>query len=355
MMRQPATRLLPAERTGLPGWCDRFLADPDTGEFFASRAWYDTLIAHALPAGAEPMLAVCGEDGAAILPLLRTGRRLASLASPYTLDWRPLLALDADAAALQAAGRGFGRLFRRRPPVRFDTLDPEAPGLEALLEGLATAGMRPLRFLHTGNRHETLRPGTGWKAWLASRPPALRNTITRKLARSAGETVFEPIASLGHALDAGIAAYEQVRAKSWKPYEPFPAFDGALMRVAASLGALRLGVLRARRDGVPFAAQYWILDRGGRRATVLKLAHAEDSRASSPGTVLTALMVQHLLEMDRVEELDFGRGDDDYKRLWVSMRRQRIGVMLADPMHPTGLVALARHAASGLRRSLSRG
>jgi CelD/BcsL family acetyltransferase involved in cellulose biosynthesis len=66
-------------------------------------------------------------------------------------------------------------------------------------------------------------------------------------------------------------------------------------------------------------------------------------------------MVQRLLEADRVEELDFGRGDDDYKRLWVSMRRQRIGVILADPMHPTGLVALARHVVSGLRRSLGHG
>ena len=64
-------------------------------------------------------------------------RRLAALVSPYSLDWRPLPAPGADAAALRAAGRALGRRLRLRPPVRLDTLDPEAPGLVPLLDGLA--------------------------------------------------------------------------------------------------------------------------------------------------------------------------------------------------------------------------
>ncbi|MDO9710539.1 GNAT family N-acetyltransferase [Paracraurococcus lichenis] len=351
MPTRPAARLLPAAPTGLPGWCDRFLADPVAGEFFASRAWYDTLLAGALPAGTQPVLALVGE--AALLPLLRQGGRLggrlAALVSPYTLDWRPLAAPGADAAVLRAAGAALGRRLRRRPPTRLDTLDPEAPGLVPLLEGLSAAGLRPLRFLHTGNWHEALAPGTGWEDYLAGRPPALRNTIARKLraARGAG---LDWLAAPGRALEEGIAAYADVRARSWKPDEPFPEFDAALMRVAAGLGVLRLGVLRDAA-GRAMAAQYWILDRGGRRATVLKLAHAEDSRAASPGTVLTARMIRRLLE-EGTAELDFGRGDDDYKRLWVGARRQRIGLLLADPMHPAGLLALARQAAGALRRRL---
>ena len=83
---------------------------------------------------------------------------------------------------------------------------------------------------------------------------------------------------------------------------------------------------------------------------MLKLAHAEAARAASPGTVLTALLIRHLLEEDGVQELDFGRGDDDYKRLWVGTRRQRIGLILADPLHPMGLVALARQVVGRWRR-----
>ena len=152
------------------------------------------------------------------------------------------------------------------------------------------------------------------------------------------------------ALEAGIAAYEAVRAGSWKPAEPFPDFDAALMRAAAAAGLLRLGVLRRRADGVPVAAQYWVLDRGGTRASVLKLSHLESERAASPGTALTALMIQGLLADDGVQELDFGRGDDAYKRLWVGTARRRIGLVVADPMHPAGLAAIARQGLGALRR-----
>ena len=284
-----------------------------------------------------------------LLPLLRSRGRLSALTSPYTLDWRPLPAPGADPAALREAGRALGRMLRGRAPVVVDTLDPAAPGLGPLLEGLAEARLRPLPFGHAGNWHEALTPGTGWETWLAARPPALRNTVARKLARAAREARFELVAAPCAALEAGIAAYEAVRAASWKPDEPFPALDAALLRAAAAAGALRLGLLRGA-DGAPLAAQYWILDRGGRRATVLKLAHAEAARAASPGTVLTALMVRALLEGDGVAELDFGRGDDAYKRDWVTQRRQLMGYVLADPLHPAGLLAILRQAAGGMRR-----
>ena len=141
-----------------------------------------------------------------------------------------------------------------------------------------------------------------------------------------------------------------VRAGSWKPAEPFPDFDAALMRDAAAAGVLRLGTLHRVADGQPVAAQYWILDQGGARATVPKLFHLESERAASPGTVLTAMMLRHLMTEDRVRVLDFGRGDDAYKAHWVSDRVQLIGLVLADPRHPAGLAALARQQAGALIR-----
>ncbi len=284
-----AARLVSAPRGGLPDWCDRFLAPPGAGDFFASRAWYDTILAHALPTAAEPLLAVCGE--AMMLPLLRHGGRLCSLTTPYSLVWRPLPAPGADAAALRLAGRGFGGLLRCCPPVRLEALDAAAPGLAAVLEGFAEVrGLHLHRYRHFGNWHEVLAPGLDWEGYLAARPPALRTTIGRKLARCRREMVFEAVTTPGASLESGIAAYEDVRSRSWKPFEPHLAFDGALMRAAAAVGALRLGVLRARADGRPAAAQYWVV--AGGRAMLLKLAHAEDQRAASPGTALTALMIR---------------------------------------------------------------
>ncbi len=352
----PAARLLPLPRTGLPAWCDRYLEPPSAGGFFAGRLWYDTLLAHALPAEAEPIAALCGPGEALLLPLLRgPGGRLSALATVYSLDWRPLPAPGADAGALAEAGLALGRqLLRRRPPARLDTLDPAAPGLAPLLDGLRAAGLLALHFDHFGNWHETLPAATGWEAYLAARPPALRTTIRRKVARCEREMRFEMIGAPGPALEAGITAYEAVRARSWKPWEPFPAFDAALMRAAAAAGVLRLGLLRLRAGDSPVAAQYWVLDRGGACARLLKLAHAEESRAASPGTALTAMVVRRLLEEDGVQELDFGNGDDPYKQLWVGLRRQRIGVLLADPLHPAGLAAAARHLAGAAVRRVMR-
>ena len=59
---------------------------------------------------------------------------------------------------------------------------------------------------------------------------------------------FAPAAAPGPALEAAIAAYEAVRAASWKPHEPFPNFDAQLMRALAAAGALRLGVLLRQRS-----------------------------------------------------------------------------------------------------------
>jgi CelD/BcsL family acetyltransferase involved in cellulose biosynthesis len=95
------------------------------------------------------------------------------------------------------------------------------------------------------------------------------------------------------------------------------------------------------------AVQVWAVKDG--QALVLKLAHDEAFKADSPGTVLTALMLRHLLDVEHVVRIDFGRGDDTYKQGWATRRRQRIGLLVVNPRRAAGAVALARHAAGRLR------
>ncbi len=102
--------------------------------------------------------------------------------------------------------------------------------------------------------------------------------------------------------------------------------------------------------GQPVAVQIWVVTAG--RATVLKLAHDEAFKAHSPGTVLTALMLRHLLDQEHVTEIDFGRGDDAYKKDWAAQRRQRIGLLLVNPWRPSGMAALLRHAAGRARLAM---
>ena len=338
-------RLVRLEGPRLPGWCDRYLAPPG-GDFFAGRGWYDTVLAHAVPPGSAPVLALCG---AVLLPLLGERGRLRALATPYTLRWSPLPAPGTEEDGLREAGRALAGLLRGRPPTRLEALDEASPAMQGIAGGLRAGGFALDRYRHFGNWWQALEPGGGWAAYLAGRPPALRTTIGRKLARSARESRFTLVTAPGPALEAAIADYHAVRDRSWKPPEPAPGFDAALMQAAAAAGALRMGVLHRAADGRPLAAQYWIVTDG--QAFLLKLSHDEAERAASPGTALTALMIRGLIE-EGVGALDFGRGDDPYKRLWVAERRQRVGLVVTDPWHPAGVLELARQLAGRGRRQV---
>ncbi len=335
-----------ATLAALPPAAAGLFADP-AEDLFASRLWFATLIAHGLPADWTPRFAVCDVRGEpfALLPMAGRagGTELRSLTGPYSCAFRPLFG---PGAVAPRAGQLIGQLLRRMPPVRLDALEAEAPDLDPFVTGLKRAGLAVLRFDHFGNWHENVA-GLDFAAYLAARPGALRTTIRRKAHRAETGRSFALITG-GGALEEGIAEYEAVYARSWKEPEPYPAFNPALMRATAEAGLLRLGVLRLL--GQVAAAQLWVVSGG--RAMLLKLAHDESLAALSPGTVLTALMIERLLGEERILELDFGRGDDPYKRLWASRRRQRIGLVLADPRSARGIAEIARAFAGGGRRRL---
>ncbi len=329
-----------------PEWDEAFAAGAGVQ---TSRAWFEASATAALPPGARPQMLAATMDGRpiALFPMLAApGRHLASLTTPYTCLYAPLLQPGAPSGAVRAAFAAFGRHCRYRPITRLDALDPASPALPLLFEGFAAAGLRTRRFDHFANWHAPV-PAGSWNAYLQGRPGRLRETIRRKL-RAVGRTgirieIVDRPAELAAALDA----YEAVYARSWKVPEPFPAFNAALVTALAGTGALRVAVMR--EDGLPIAAQYWTVGAG--TATVLKLAHDDSFKALSPGTVLTAAAIRHLIEHDRVTELDFGRGDDPYKQAWTGQRRMRIGLLAIDPRRPAGLAALARHDLGHLLRS----
>jgi hypothetical protein len=342
------TRCVP-DLDALPAECAP-LFSAAAGDFFATAAWWRTVLAAGMPEDAEPCFLLCsdGPRPVAIIPLLRLdrGRTLQGLTNPYTCLWRPLLSPGLDAAGIRRAGQALGTFCRTWPTVRLEALAGDLPALDPLLAGARRAGMFAARYAHFGNWHEPIA-GRAFDEYFAARPGALRETVRRKQRRV--QATLE-IITTPEALRTGIAAYEEIYARSWKIPEPFPRFNAEMMRQAAPIGALRLGLLHAH--GRAIAAQIWIVLAG--RATVLKLAHDETDKDLSPGTILTALMLRHLIDRERVTELDFGRGDDSYKQLWTTHRRQRIGVLLSNPLRPAGLAALARQWAGAARRRMMR-
>ncbi|HVC55964.1 MAG TPA: GNAT family N-acetyltransferase [Stellaceae bacterium] len=319
------------------------------GDFALGAEWFRNMVETGLPPEVEPCFAVLsrGAETVAIVPLQQRHRSLGSLTNAYTSLYMPLIAAGPAAGeTARLLGREFGRLCATRPIVRLDALPLEWRALDAFEAGLRESGLQVRRFAHFGNWQQNLA-GASWPAYLAARPGMLRELLRRKPKQSArtGQIEFEIIrdaAEIGRA----VAVYEAVYRRSWKPDEPCPLFNAGLIREAACLGALHLAI--AWRRGDPIAVQLWIVANG--RATVMKLAHDMAHAALSPGTMLTANVIEALIG-EGVEMIDFGRGDDPYKRLWAGERRQRIGLILVNPRRPHGLATLALHDAGlALRR-----
>jgi CelD/BcsL family acetyltransferase involved in cellulose biosynthesis len=317
---------------------------------FASRTWWNVVLAHAMPAGAEAWFVAIrsGQQILALLPMLRTRGRLQSLTTPYSCEYTPLFAAGLAAVARITAMTAFARFCRSSGVVRLDAIPVEWDGLAELEAGARQAGLRPIRFDHFGNWIEDVA-GLDWAAYLRRRPGALRETIRRRSRRAAAlpdarfDLFTEPME-----MDRAVEAFESVYRRSWKDAEPYPSFNAALMRAMADRGLLRFGVWSIRAAAV--AMQFWVVRDG--TAIVLKLAHDEAYKAHSPGTVLTALMLRHLLDTEHVARIDFGRGDDAYKQGWATRRRQRIGLLLVNPRRLSGIVALLRHAAGRVRAAV---
>jgi CelD/BcsL family acetyltransferase involved in cellulose biosynthesis len=323
----------------------------DAAGLFAGRDWWNVVLAHAMPAGTVASFVGIRSGGkiVALLPMLLAAGRLGSLTTPYTCLYTPLFAAGLDQPARVDAMAAFGGFCRTYGVVRIDALPAEWDGLDDLEAGVRRAGLRVLRFDHFGNWSEDVA-GLGWSPYLSGRFGTLRETIRRRLRRAEKlpDGRFDLFTQPAQ-MDRAVEAFESVYRRSWKDAEPFPTFNAALMRAMAEAGLLRLGVWSIGTE--PVAVQLWVVKDG--RATVLKLAHDEAFKAHSPGTVLTALMLRHLLDQEHVTAIDFGRGDDAYKQGWTITRRQRIGLLLVNPWRPAGAAALLRHGAGRIRAAFT--
>lgn len=296
-----------------------------------SLAWFSCLAATTLDAEEEAVMAIArdGEGAArAALPLVRRGRTLRALTAPYTTEFVPALA-DVEAA------RALGREARAFVPsaMRLDALDVDAPGVAAFIAGLGDCGLAVARYRHFGNWYE---PTADFEDYWRQRPSRLRSTVRRKSAQ-APHPAFRMARSAAE-LDEALAAYEDVYRSSWKVPEPHAAFIPEMVRALGRNGLVRMGLLTF--EGEVVAAQIWLVCR--HRATIFKLAHRESAAAHSPGTLLTHWMASKLVGEDGIREIDFGRGDDPYKRDWLAESRARHGLIVADWRTMAGLAVCLR-------------
>ena len=183
--------------------------------------------------------------------------------------------------------------------------------------------------------------GRSYGEYLASRPGPVRTTLKRKAGKVAVsiETEFNP---------ETWATYEAIYAQSWKPEEGSPAFLRAFAEAEGAAGRLRLALARA--DGEPVAAQFWTVENGV--AYIHKLANTEASKPLSPGTTLSAALFERVIDHDCVDTVDFGTGDNPYKRDWMEEVRPRYRLSMHRPSWPGNWPRMAK---ASLRRWARRG
>ncbi len=298
---------------------------------FGRREWFALLER----AGAKPFVALARNGAEAMaLPLARANRRLEPLTNWYAFTWGPLATVGADDALLATLARD---LAGKTGYVAFTKL-PEDEA-RRLRHAFAAAGWF-VRAEPCDVNHVLEVGGRSYAAYLAARPGPLRTTLKRKAAKVKVEIL--PL------FQADVwQSYETVYSESWKPEEGDPALLRRFAEAEGAAGRLRLGL--ARHEGRVVAAQMWTVERGV--AWIHKLAHLESAKALSPGTTLTAALMEQAIDRDRVDLVDFGTGDDRYKRDWMEQVRTRYRLDCWRPADPRNWPAIAK---ATLRNLVSR-
>ena len=301
---------------------------------FDRLGWFRLVEAHCPPPG-RPLVARARDGGrAAWLFLAEQGGRAQAWRCWYSLRF----GLVGDVEGAEPIARELRKRLHRLEIFPLEDPEPLAGAFRragwAVFLSPATASWR------IGTE------GQDFNAYWAARPSKLRNTAQRK-AKAAGLDI-----AIHRGFDADAwAAYESIYAASWKPEEGSPAFLRALAEREGAAGTLRLGI--ARKEGVPLAAQLWLVERG--TAWIHKLAYREDAKALSPGTVLSMAMFRAALDEDKVARIDYGTGDEPYKKDWMGEREALWRLEAFDPRSPRGLAGAARAGLSALvRRARSR-
>jgi hypothetical protein len=306
--------------------------------------WWLGLAQHCAMA---PLLAVARADGpddgrraVVALPLARGPQGLTGLANWYSFRLRPLVGAGADGPALLARiARG---LRRRAARVVLSHLPDDQGEAHGLARAFRQGGWFVALDICDTNHALTLN-GRSYADYLAARPGPLRGTLKRKAKKVVCTVHLDWSEALW-------AEYEAVYAKSWKGEEGSMAFLKHFARAEAEAGRLRLGLARA--GGQVVAAQLWSVEGG--TAFIHKLAYAEEAKPLSPGTSLSAALFAWVIDRDRVAHVDFGTGDDPYKRDWMEEQRPRWRMVALDPRRPGQWGAIARQIAKALVARIAR-
>ncbi|WP_227010570.1 GNAT family N-acetyltransferase [Pelagibius marinus] len=348
----------------LPGCYAHLLDDMAKINFSFSRAWFLAFARTALQEGAT--LRLYGVESThsevqarglfvAQTPAARRGsllrnrhlgkRTLSGLTGYQTYLFAPLVR-DEDPGYEGIFDSLAAHLRGERPQwevIEFAAMDAEAHSYDVLMAALRRAGFAVRGYPHFLGIFEPTR-GQDYDAYLTKRPASARKQIKnyeRKERKLRQRNSFKwDLFTSEAGLDQALKDYNAVLEASWKEPDYHPGFLPACIRAAAQAGTLRLGIVYL--DGRPAATQLVFL--AGQRALFYRTAYDPAFAKVSVGAIGKLRMVQHLLNEDRpVDEFDFGRDRESFKKIWASEERTRCGIIAFNLRTPGGWRGLAEH------------
>jgi hypothetical protein len=240
----------------------------------------------------------------------------------------------------QEGGRREGNLLDilrhvRKEAGAWDVLDlyplPDEDGsFEAVLGAVGRCGLKHLAYPcftnwyvdgidYSGEEFTRRRPASVRKSlrWNMNRLKRDGNLEFRVAVDSTTGTNPEEV-------DTFMSGFLDIYGKSWKGEEPNAAFLTEFAHMTVRKGWFRGAKLTI--NGTPVAGGYVLVH--DRCVYCTKMAYDLDYRKYGVGVIWMSEFKKHLIDVDRVERIDFLRGDEAYKAQWATKKRIRKGVLV---------------------------
>lgn len=299
--------------------------------------WLINLAQNALSANEKAILYIARNSSddflACPLKLDSKSNQASALSTFYTSLYTPIVHSN-DAGTLLNALFNYLATSENVTSLTLQPIDMDSALFPMIQESLKQSGWRGVHsYTCFGNWSHVLNEQT-YQSYFDSLSSRQKNTVKRKSRRflAGGKGQLQIVENEGD-LEQATAQFIAIYSNSWKRGEPYPEFIPNLLQVAAQRGWLRLGI--ASYDTVPVAAQIWLVSNG--TAHIFKLAYDENYKKLSPGTVLTACLMEHVIDVDRVRLIDYLTGDDSYKQDWMTIRKERRGIAAYNTLTTNGM------------------
>lgn len=333
----------------LPDRASALFEQTEKSSLFFSRAWFECMTVNALEANHTLVLAcvVSGDQVLAILPLMESAgtKTWYSLKHGFTPIYSLLMVAEDQELVLSCLARGLSQ--RQVNGLLLEPVADDDSNLLRLQKHLAAAGYEcDYRF----RQYNWIHPvhGQSYAEYMAARPAHLRNTIARKKRKLAREHGYDIRLFTGDEALRHMPDYYAVYDASWKQNEIKNAtFQDCFIESFIRAGWSRLAVLYVK--GQPVAAQLWFVH--GDKASIFRLAYDKAWRAYSPGSILTRFLMELVIDVDRVQEIDFLTGNDAYKQEWMSARRERFLLSCTKNIKPQNRAARFTEALKRMLKS----